>query len=113
MAKVFRGDWIIFDAATQGEGFGPNEDSISVSTAEKLYVQRIKIDTGDGGDVLIRSRNTASASDHARYDVVKADNTTANATMQWPIGKRVDGLYVVTLPANATITVILGYENEV
>jgi hypothetical protein len=40
MAKLVYGDFIEFDATTQGEGFGPNKDSISVVNTGKLYVRR-------------------------------------------------------------------------
>jgi hypothetical protein len=50
-----------FDAAAQGEGFGPNKDSVSVVFTIKPYIDRIKIDTGDGGNVLIYSRANAGA----------------------------------------------------
>ena len=112
MAKVVRGDFIEFDAGDQGEGFGPNKDSVSVVYTHKIYVARIKVDTGDGGDVLLYSRQEAGAADHARYEVLKADSTPANDTLEWPIHKRVDGVFVETLPANAKIVVWLGYDNE-
>jgi hypothetical protein len=110
MAKLVYGDFIEFDATTQGEGFGPNKDSISVVNTGKLYVRRFKVDTGDGGDVLVRSRLNAGAADHARFDVLKADSTPANDTLDWPYHGYVDGLYVVTLPTNAKIIVLLGEE---
>jgi hypothetical protein len=112
MAKDVTGNPWLFDAATQGEGFGPNKDSISVVFTTKPYIDRIKVDTGDGGNVLIRSRSAAGTGDHSRIDILKADSTPANDTLEWPIKHRVDGIYIVTLPANATIKVWHGYADE-
>lgn len=108
MAKDIKANPWVFDATTQGEGFGPNLDSISVNFTIKPYINQIKVDTGDGGDVLVRSRNTASAGSHARYDIVKLDNTPANDTLYVPIEAKVDGIYVVTLPTNASLYVYHG-----
>lgn len=108
MAKDVKANPWKLDATGQGEGFGPNEDSVSVVFTVKPYVNQIKVDTGDGGDVLIRSRNTASAGSHGRYDIVKLDNTPANDTLWVPIEARVDGIYITTLPTNASIYVYHG-----
>ena len=108
MAKDVKANPWVLDAATQGEGFGPNEDSVSVVFTVKPYVNQIKVDTGDGGDVLVHSRKNASAGDHARYVVVKLDDTPANDTLWVPIEARVDGIYATTLPTNASLFIYHG-----
>ena len=109
MAKDVSGHVWTFDAATQGEGFGPNLDSISVNITSKFYVHALKVDTGDGGDVLVESREgtTGDATIHVKYTVVKLDSTPANDTLWVPIEAYVDGLYVTTLPTNGSIQVYL------
>jgi hypothetical protein len=102
----------IFEKEGEGEGFGPNEDGIPVNFVIKPYVQRIKVDTGDGGDVLVYSRKGASSGSHARYTVLKEDSTSADDNLQRPIGKRVDGIYIETLPDNAKVVVWHGREDE-
>jgi hypothetical protein len=94
-----------FGAAADGEGFGPNKDGISVNYTCKIYIHRLKIDTGDGGDVLIYSRKEAGTGDHARSVILKADSTPANDTLEWPFESYVDGIYIQTLPTNASVVV--------
>lgn len=99
MAKDVTGNPWTFDAAAQYEGFANRNETTAPVFAVKVFVQQIKIDTGDGGNVAI---DTDSA---ATRQVVKADNTPANDTLWWPIDHYVEGLYITTLPTNATITV--------
>jgi hypothetical protein len=103
--KVDNNPWV-FDAADQYEGFANLAQSTKPNFGVKPYVQRIKVDTGAGGDVLITTDGTDA------NVVLKADATPADDTLEWPIGARVDGIYIDTLPTNATIKVWHGYENE-
>ena len=70
-----------------------------------IHISRLKIDTGNGGNVLITY--TTDAGD----ELVKADSTPADDTLEWPLRKRVEAFYVQTLPTNATIQVWTGDES--
>lgn len=63
-----------------------------------FYLRRLKIDTGNGGDVLIEESSGGR-------DILKADNTPANDTLNWEIDGFVSSFYITTLPTNALITV--------
>ena len=93
----------LFDAATQGEGFGPSLDSVSVVFTVRPYINQLKIGTGAGGDVLIYSRKNAGTGNHARVNIVDFSSTPANDTLWVPIDARVDGLYIQTLPTGGRV----------
>lgn len=80
-----------------GTGSGTHTMSMKNIFNHPIYIQRVKLDTGDGGNLLIEE-------DGGR-DIIKADNTPANDTLEWPIGAFVDSFKITTLPANATVTV--------
>ena len=103
--KVDNNPWT-FDAADQYEGWANRAQSTKPVFEVKPYISRIKIDTGNGGDILITTDGTDA------NEVVKADSTPANDTLEWPIQKRVDGIYIDTLPTNATIQVWHGYDED-
>ena len=71
-----------------------------------LAIDQIKVDTGDGGDVLLTY--TSDAQDQ----LLKLDNTPANDTLWVPIRKHVEALFVQTLPTNAQLEVYTGYDEE-
>ncbi len=71
-----------------------------------LSIDQIKVDTGDGGDVLLTY--TSDAQDQ----LLKLDNTPANDTLWVPVRKKVDAIFVQTLPANAQLEVYTGYDEE-
>jgi len=96
MAKDVTGQPWIFDATTQAEGVGN-----SGVFQHPIYIQRVKIDTGNGGDVLVLSASGGKT-------IIKADNTPADDTLEWPIGAFVRGFYVSTLPTNAQLHVFHG-----
>ena len=73
----------------------------TLSVIQKLWIREIKVDTGDGGNVLV------SVSNGGRR-LLKMDNTTANTTISVPIDELWEGLYVTTLPANASLEVYHG-----
>lgn len=70
-----------------------------------IYIKRIKVDTGAGGNVLINESSGGRM-------VLKGDSTPANDTLEWPIGTRVRGIYITTLPAGGQIHVIHGNSAE-
>ena len=132
MAKTVNGDIVVFDAEDQGEGIGPWMDtqpgrkgfvSLSGHTVVydfPIYVDHLKIVTGSGGDVEIRSRKVDPTADptefnkpdeRKRYNVVFLDATPANDTLWVPIRKRVDGLYIFDLPTNGQVQAYLGNED--
>jgi hypothetical protein len=67
-----------------------------------LYIEQIKVDTGDGGNFLITWDSDAQARQ------LKLDNTPADDTLWVPIKQTVEAIYVQTLPTNATIEVYPG-----
>ncbi len=70
-----------------------------------IHISRIKLDTGDGGDFLL------TYSTDAGDELVKADSTPANDTLEWPIGKRIEALYVQTIQSGMTFQVWTGDES--
>jgi hypothetical protein len=112
MAKDVTSNPWYFDATTQGEGFGPNKDSVAcVFPYVKPYIQRIKVEAGDGGsDVTIYSRKNAGTGDHSRITILELDSVTASDTIECPMGIRVDGVYIQALPTNGKVFVYHGEE---
>jgi hypothetical protein len=135
MAKDVSGSVWLFDAVGQCEGFGPSldaEKSIyepegtepSISAANKpvfdipIYIKQIKVVTGStGGDVLLYSRKVVGTADpteenrpdeRKRYEVLFLDATPANDTLWVPMDRRVDGIYVNTLPSGAQLYIYTG-----
>jgi hypothetical protein len=104
MAKDITGNPWVFDTATESEGFANRNESTAPNITTNIFINRIKVDTGDGGDVAIDNDATPTRR------IIKADSTPANDTLEWPIGHYVDGIYITTLPTNATITVWHGME---
>ena len=107
MAKDITGQPWKFDATGQGEGIGPSLDSVSVNFPVQVYIDHIKVETGDGGDVLLYSRQNAGT-EQKRYTVLSLDQTPSGDTLAVEMRKRVDGIYVETLPANAVLWVYHG-----
>jgi hypothetical protein len=107
MAKEITGQPWVFNAAGEFEGYANNAELDGNLNGPhfptRIFVQRFKIDTGAGGDVLINDSNGGN-------EILKADSTPANDTLEWPINSWVKGLYIQTLPANATIQVWHGKE---
>jgi len=71
-----------------------------------IYIDEIKVDTGDGGNFL------ATIGADAGDRLLKLDNTPANDTLWVPIRKRVRSIYVQTLPTNASLEVRLGDDRQ-
>ncbi len=67
-----------------------------------IYIEQIKLDTGDGGDFLLTE--TSDAQDR----VLKLDSTPANDTLWIPVNHYVEALYVQTLASNASMEVYVG-----
>jgi len=98
MVKQATGNPIIFDATTQGEGYGPNEDGISTLFNTPIYVKRIKVYTGTaGGDIQVDDRATSGK------EVLFLDSTLANDSIECPIEVFVKGIYIKTLPTAAKV----------
>lgn len=96
-----------FDTAAEGEGFGPNQDSVSVNFEHKPYVSRFRVYGGNGGAVLVSSRQNASVGNNDKHDVLNVPAMPAGETLDFPIGTNVDGIYIDTLPLNALVYVYL------
>lgn len=121
MAKDVSGNVWKFDATGQAEGYGPSLDSAvrggtpvthTVNYDVPLKIKQFKIETGSGGDVLIYSRKIVGTEDptqypkcdqRQRYTVLSLDSTPASDTLWVPMGTRVDGIYIETLPTNAVV----------
>ena len=106
MAKdVTRNPWI-FDAAGDTEGVANAADSSQTPNFDgiTIWVEQIKLDTGDGGDFLL------SESDSGKR-ILKLDNTPANDTLWVPMHVRVRGVFVSTLATNATLEIYHGDPN--
>jgi len=99
MSKDVTGNPWVFDTQGEYEGFANRAQSTAPVYTCKVYIDRIKVDTGDGGDVAVDTDSTPTRR------VIKADSTPADDTLEWPIGHYVDGIYITTLPTNATIEV--------
>ncbi len=97
MAITYGLNVIVMTAANDSEGRGQ-----SGNFDHPLFVKNIKVDTGNGGDVLIEDATTSG------QRLVKLDNTTANITINVPIDAFVRGVDATTLPTNATLEIHLG-----
>jgi hypothetical protein len=103
MAKEITGNPWVFDTATEGEGYGPNADSVSVNFNTWIYIKRIKVYTGtSGGDVQVDDRKTSGR------EILFLDNTFANDSIECPMGIAVKGVYIKTLPTAAKVYVYHG-----
>jgi len=89
-----------------GAGSGTHTLSMQNIFNLPLSIDQIKVDTGDGGDVLLTY--TSDGQDR----LLKLDSTPANDTLWVPIRKVVEALYVQTLPTNASLEVYTGYDEE-
>jgi hypothetical protein len=89
-----------------GAGSGTHTLSMQNIFNLPLAIDQIKVDTGDGGDVLLTY--TSDAQDR----LLKLDNTPANDTLWVSIRKTVEALYVQTLPANGSLEVYTGFSAE-
>jgi hypothetical protein len=89
-----------------GTGSGTHTMSAYNIFNAKIYIDQIKVDTGDGGDFLL----TWDADAQGR--LLKLDNTPANDTLWVPIRKRVQAVYVQTLPTNGSVEVYTGYPED-
>jgi hypothetical protein len=99
MAITYGQPWIMTAAGdTEGRGAGGEYEF-------PIYIQQIKVDTGDGGDFLI---NAASGSGRK----LKLDSTPANDTLWVPINATWERFYVETLPTNATIEIYHGHPDD-
>ncbi len=97
MAITYAQNVIIMTAANDSEG----RDQSGIYD-HPLFVKSIKVDTGDGGDVLIEDATTSGTR------LVKLDNTTANITIEVRLDHFVKGVDATTLPTNATLEIHLG-----
>lgn len=88
-----------------GTGSGTHTMSAPNVFQVPIYIQQLKVDTGDGGNFLLTE--TADAQDR----LVKLDNTPADDTLWVPINSYVESLYVQTLASNASIEVYHGHKD--
>ena len=68
-----------------------------------IYIRQFKLDTGDGGNFLMDESSGGQR-------VCKLDSTPANDTLWVPIDRYVEGIYITTLPANASVEVYHGVD---
>lgn len=68
-----------------------------------IYVRQFKLDTGDGGNFLMDESSSGQR-------VCKLDSTPANDTLWVPIDRYVEGVYITTLAANASVEVYHGVD---
>ena len=68
-----------------------------------IYIRQFKLDTGDGGNFLMDESSGGQR-------VSKLDSTPANDTLWVPIDRYVEGIYITTLPANASVEVYHGVD---
>lgn len=117
MAKDVTGQPWYFDAAAQGEGFGPNADGVSVVFNKPVFIKRIKVYTGDGGEVLLYDRKDAPAvtgapgptdAHFARHTVLDLKTLAAQDNFEVPVEATLLGIYVSILPASAYLEVFHG-----
>jgi len=117
MPKDVTGQPWYFDAAAQGEGFGPSLDGVSVAFDGRIYIKRVKLYTGDGGAVRVYDRQTSPPvlglpgeddAQHARHIVFYLQNLAAQDNFEIPVEAELLGFYVDTLPANAYMEVFHG-----
>jgi len=109
MAKDVKANPWFFDAAAQGEGFGPNEDAVSVVFTVKPYISLLRIKGGAGGSVVIHSRQNVSVGNNDRY-VILNETLGAGESKDFPVNQRVDGLFLTTFPIDAELFAFHGYE---
>jgi hypothetical protein len=96
MAITYGRNVIVLGAASDAEGTGE-----SGNFNHPLFIKSIKVDTGDGGNVLI-NEGTGGAR------LVKLDSTTANTTIEVRLDHFVSAIDAATLPANASLEIHLG-----
>ena len=63
-----------------------------------IYIRQFKLDTGNGGNFLMNESSGGRV-------VSKLDSTPANDTLWVPMETTVGGIYITTLPANASVEV--------
>jgi hypothetical protein len=105
MPKDVTGSIWIFDTAGQNEGEANAAESTAPNFNTRLFITMIRVDTGDGGNFLLNESNGGRR-------IVKLDNTPADDTLWVPINRWVAGIYVQTLPANASVEVLHGIQGR-
>jgi len=108
MAKVITDQPWKFDAAGQAEGKAAWDnaqiDNTNLEYDIPIYISQIKVDTGDGGNVLLTTGVTDG------LVILKLDDTPADDTLWVPMEKYFDGILIQTLPTNAAVFVYHGVD---
>lgn len=100
MAKDITSQPWIFDTVGDTEG-SANKAVATTVFPVPVFIHQIKVDTGDGGDVLLLQSSGGKR-------LLKLDNTPANDTLWVPMGEYFDGIHVTTLPTNASLEIYHG-----
>lgn len=114
MAKIVAPGVIIFDAINQGEGFGPNEDGVSVVLTRKFVVATMSIANGaNAGTVTLDSRQSASSGDHDKYTwfsepIGANEERSFNFAGGRNDGLPVEGAFTTSFPTGCKVTLTLG-----
>ena len=108
MAKELSTNPWVFTAAADQEGIGRGGEY-----QIPIYVEQIKLDTGDGGDFLVTTASTSDtgALGYPGKRLLKLDNTPANDTLWVPINRDWDNFHIQTLPTNASVEIYHGRTN--
>ena len=101
MAKDVTNNIWRFDAAADAEGIANVGVTGVVFDQAPIYVQWIRVDTGNGGNFLINETNGAD-------EVLKLDSMPSDDSLERRIDSYVRGLYLQTLPTNATVSIKTG-----
>lgn len=106
MAKdVTKAVWV-FDTANDAEGIA-NKDETTTPVFDNvpLYIDHIRVDTGDGGNFLL---NESDGGD----EIVKLDGTPANDSIPVRIGRYVRGVFLQTVQTNMTVAIHHGVPTD-
>ena len=103
MAKVTGPDFVLFDAATQYEGWNFRDNATPGVFTEKFYVKDIIAYGGASGGTLALHESSGGRK------VLDTIELAANEEQAFPVNRWVDGLYVTTLDSGVTVQANLGY----
>jgi len=105
MAKDVTSSVWIFDTANDAEGIANVGAAGVVFDNVPIYIQYINLDTGDGGNILVNESSGGKR-------ILKADGTSSNDAIQFPINRYVRGVFLETITANGSIEIAHGVPTD-